>query len=150
MVMEKSVSLDEIEEQLRNRPLYRKIWHAIKYPVLRWLDFPYHFKRVKWFIQRGSRGYADCDWWALSYNLTKVILPMLKQMREHSMSYPGYGQASTPEKWDALFDEMIEGFELAIRIDDYNFETPDQIKVDVKIFEKKMKVFIKWYFHLWD
>jgi len=94
---------------------------------------------------------------------------MLKQFKVNLHGYPGWGQASTPEKWDSLIDRMIEGFEAANRVaeDDYFKETnadiltrkPTREEVlvwveaserDQKIFKDSMRVFTKWFFGLWD
>lgn len=144
----KATTLEEFEERLQNRPLWKKVWNRARYTVRSWADFPYHIKRIKWFVQRGKRGYADCDWWCLHSYLIDIILPMLKQLRTKNMGYPGFGQASTPEKWEALLGEMIEGFEIAKKIDD--LDNIDEIDADQKLFRKKMVVFNRWFFHLWD
>ena len=147
------VSLKDFEARWRNTPRIKREWFAIKGKIRRMLDFPYHIKRIRWFVQRGRRGYADCDWWAMDFFLVGIILPMLKRMKADEIGYPGYGKASTPEKWDALLDEMIEGFTVAQKIIDGDYP-PEQflelLAQDKKVFEKKAKVFIKWFFHLWD
>jgi len=135
------------------------------------LNIPYNLKRLKWFYQRGKRGWADCDWWSMDYYLAGIIIPMLKELKANTISYPGVRDASTPEKWDALLDEMIEGFEAAQRVleDEYYKEvsgdsieairnaTPGEIRkwgelnlADQKLFYKNGKLFIKWFFDLWD
>lgn len=137
-------------------------WYKNLYGIFRWL---------KWCKQRAFRGYADCDLWGMDYYLVEVILPMLKDFKKNLHGYPGWGEASTSEKWDSLIDEMIEGFEAAKRVCDdeyYKEVSGDSIediynapreeieewnrlaKEDQKLFEKKMKVFTKWFFHLWD
>ena len=96
---------------------------------------------------------------------------MLKHLKDNTHGYPGYGEASTPEKWDARLQEMIDGFEAAKRVieDDYYKEVSgDSIeaisnasheeimewvrrsKADQKLFRRKMKLFTEWFFHLWD
>lgn len=149
----KCISLEDIEERWRNMPHIKKVWLGIKCWVYRALDFPYHIRRIRWFVQRGKRGYADCDWWNMDSYLVSIILPMLKRMKADEIGYPGHGKASTPEKWGTLLDEMIEGFTIAQKIADADYPPEQFIELlaqDKKVFEKKMKVFIKWFFHLWD
>ena len=143
-------TVEELKEGLRNTPRIKKVWWRVVDSTLSFFDFPYHIKRVRWFIQRGRRGYADCDWWEMDSYLTRIILPMLKRLRNESMGYPGYGQASTPEKWKSLLDEMIECFEIAQRIDGWDYDLYNDSLADIKLFEKKMKVFTRWFFALWD
>jgi len=160
------VNIDDLMDYSSN--LFEKIW----WPTRRFfLDIPYNIKKIKWFWQRGTRGWADCDCWDMGYYLAKIIVPMLKHLKKNKIGYPGYGKASTSEKWDALLNEMVEAFEAAKRVidDDYYKEvsgdsieaihnaTREEIikwgelsKADQKLFEKKVKIFIKWYFHLWD
>lgn len=136
----------------------------------------YLFKWVKWFFQRGSRGWADCDWWNMNSYLIKVTIPMLKKLKE-GHSYPYVEGAKDENEWCERLDEMIEAFEAAQRviedeytIDDVNwweaFSNPTpklkedvsiaiqksikMSKADQKIFEKKIKVFVKWFYQLWD
>ena len=128
-------------------------------------DMPY---KVKWFIQRGSRGWADCDWWNMDSYLVSIIIPMLKRFRADIHGYPC---GLTEKKWDSLLGEMIEGFEAAKRVidDEYYKEvsgdsveaiknaSKDEIKqwgamnmADQKLFAKKGRIFIKHFFGLWD
>jgi len=147
---------------------FEKVW----WPTRRFFkEIPYNIKKIKWFWQRGRRGWADCDCWSVDDYLVSVIVPMLKHLKENTHGYPGYGKASTSQKWEAVIQEMIEAFEAADRViaDEYYIEVSgDSIeaisnapreevlkwgelsKADVKLFEKKSKVFIKWFFHLWD
>lgn len=127
------------------------------------------FRWLKWCWQRAFRGWADCDWWSMDYYLVQTILPMLKALKENTISYPG--SCPTPERWDELLDEMIEGFEAAKRVceDEYYIEvsgdsieainnaTSDEVKqwgkmsvADQKLFKKKMKIFMEYFFNLWD
>jgi len=102
------------------------------------------YKKLKWFIQRGKRGYADCDWWDMADYLIWIIVPMLKELKKHQHGYPN--KASTPEKWDTILDQMIEGFEAGERI-----LTDDCPSVaDQEIFNNGMKLFSEWFFDLWD
>ena len=128
-------------------------------------DVPY---RIKWFIQRGLRGWADCDWWNMDSYLVGIIIPMLKRFRGDTHGYPC---GLTEKKWDSLLGEMIEGFEAAERVinDEYYKEvsgdsveaiknaSDEEIKqwsamniADQKLFSRKGKLFIKHFFGLWD
>jgi len=133
------------------------------------LEIPYNLKKIKWFYQRGRRGWADCDWWDMSGYLIGIILPMLKELREYQHGYPGTGDADTPEKWNVILDRMIFGFEAGKRVsnDDYFLETNADILIrkptsdevrswgeksmaDQQIFKEGTELFIKWYWALWD
>ena len=160
------ITLDDIVP--RKFTLFERIWHPVRRFVT---EIPYNLRRIKWFFQRGKRGWADCDTWGVDYHLAKIVPEMLRHLQENAHGYPGYGAASTPGKWYDLLEEMIEGWEAAKRIcdDEYVdkvqpnwFENGEKLtkktfdkchemqQEDQKLFEKKMKIFTKWFFHLWD
>uniref|UniRef100_A0A6H2A2Q0 Uncharacterized protein n=1 Tax=viral metagenome TaxID=1070528 RepID=A0A6H2A2Q0_9ZZZZ len=142
--------------------------------LIRWIrDLP---DNIKWFVQRGKRGWADCDVWGMDYYLVKVIHPMLRRLRKIAHGHPC--GLDTPGEWDKILDEMIEGFEAAKRVcdDDYldkvqpgwfdpkarlegNYKTIKKESIlecarlshaDQKLFEQRMELFTKWFFNLWD
>ena len=55
-------------------------------------------RKVKWFIQRGRRGYADCDVWDLGDYLMTMLPEALKQFRENMGGYP---PDMTFEEWES-------------------------------------------------
>ena len=71
--------LDERDRQLRatwgswvadHSYLYYRLIHTLQDPSCWWRVLNNHlwrdyYHRVKWFIQRGRRGWADCDVWGL-------------------------------------------------------------------------------------
>lgn len=130
--------------------------------------FKWKIKQIKFFYQRGKRGWSDYDVWDMDCYLISIILPMLKRLREKSNSFP---VNMTEKKWNLILSDMIEAFEAAERMknDDYYKEvsgdsleaiknaSKKEIRMwhklylkDLKIFEKKAKVFIKYFHHLWD
>ena len=150
------------------KPAYMRWFYS---PKTFWSNIEASIYWVKHCWQRAFRGWADCDWWNMAAYLVEIIVPMLKQLKEYQHGYPGQGQASTPEKWDAILDKMIDGFEAAKRVnnDEYYKEiTGDSLeliknapiseikewgeasKKDQKIFHDNMRLFNKWFFALWD
>ena len=106
---------------------------------------------VRFFFQRGFRGYADIDWWNLNDYLSEWIPGALRKIRD-GHGYPGRGEADTPEKWRKILNKMIKGFEA--------YKEKDNLRADknyLKRWEKLdkeqkegMREFIKWYDSLWD
>ena len=134
---------------LKNREL--SLFHNIYWAVRRFFrDIPYNIRKVKWFWQRGKRGYADCDVWSMGDYLADIIPSMLRQLKEINCGYPGN---LTEEKWDKLLDEMIIGFSAAKRVYDDEYDLGTMITdciADQKLFREKMKIFTKYFFNLWD
>jgi hypothetical protein len=85
------------------------------------------YREIKWFIQRGRRGWADCDTWSLDDYLTSWLPAALRYLKEHKHGVPSAvveaedcredGQVSdeglerAESRWNAIMDKMIEGFE---------------------------------------
>jgi hypothetical protein len=141
-----------------------------KYTIRKIRDYPQDtYYRIKYFIQRGKRGYADCDVWQADYHATSVMLGMLKDLRQHAHGHPVYDEVQTFEDWEKALDTMIEGFEAAKRVieDNYYLDTNADIltrdptgkevqgwriayEVDHEKFNQMMPLFTKYFFHLWD
>ncbi len=125
-----------------NRYLLTHPWRLVE-----WL-----YNETRWFAQRGWRGYSDVDLYdMMSYN-TAVVLPMLRWLRDNSHTFPGkINGVATYEEWQALIDQMIDGFEAArmIQEDDYVW-TPEHCEELQERFRRGAAVFVKHYFSLWD
>lgn len=65
-------------------------------------------KKIKFFYQRGKRGYSDQDVWSMDWWFFSVVIPMLKQLRDTKQGYPS--EFKTPEEWDRELDTMIHYF----------------------------------------
>jgi hypothetical protein len=154
---------DIIQEMLNFKP---KIWQKIWWPTRRFIkSLPEKPRDVKHWFQRASRGYDDTSYYGVDYHIVKIIIPILKDLRENCHGYPGYG-GMTIEKWEKILDRMILGWEAAKRVcdDEYYLKTgfPEKrfegdtkiwhkaMKKDIKRFEKMMPLFTKYFFNLWD
>lgn len=97
-------------------------------------EISYFPKRIKWFFQRGWRGYADCDTWDFHSYLCKVIPGGLKQLAEENVGCPRdlydcpeenknktvvdceackklRGECVACHKWTEILNEIASGFE---------------------------------------
>lgn len=114
------------------RRLWRNRWWLLREPI--------------WFIQRGARGWADCDWWNIDDYLAKVIVGMLTKMRNEGCSTPcmdpGTGDPVTEEEWRDILDQMIAGFAV-IKADDPGWGDDFRVRVALSLF-------VKWFPSLWD
>jgi len=86
-----------------------------------------YWKTVKYFCQRGYRGYADCDSWDADSYFEAVMLGVIKHLKENIHGYPcglidGVDDFDSPthdggfEKWKSILDEIIEGLEASIEL----------------------------------
>lgn len=98
-------------------------------------------RKLYWFLQRGWRGYADCDTWAFDYYLSKVITGGLKHFKK-------YYHGTDPS--EEVFNKIIEGFECAILLVD-----EPGLDHDERIFAEQIKnegfdLFKKYFNYFWD
>jgi hypothetical protein len=89
------------------------------------------YREIKWFIQRGRRGWADCDVWGLDDYLSRWLPDALRRLKKTKQGVPGSlfedadcipegtwqgnpseeGMKRASDRWDAIMDKMIAGFE---------------------------------------
>jgi hypothetical protein len=98
------------------------------------------YSEVKWFIQRGKRGWADRDVWSLDYYLNGWMPEALRHLKKTKHGTPMSMFPSEPEyikpcgnptdaaheiaiaRWDATMDKMIAAFEASRRMDEGLYE----------------------------
>ena len=114
------------------------------------------FLQIKWFFQRGFKGYCDKDIWSLRDWFIAIFPEMLREMAIDLHSSPAEINASdwqdilnrmaiSLERTDAEYwlDRIKEG-----KVDDFNFPNYGaEIKVYKDIF---MDMFSKYFFDLWN
>jgi len=170
-------TMDDIERLLRDRepwPWHRRTWHKL-YRVLETVR--YFPRRVKWFIQRGRRGWSDHDLWGFDNYLSQMIPDALRRLKvtKHGIPPecfdPGIdwyhplteAQKQTAQnRWNLILDQMIMGFDAWQRL--LNCDYDDEIPVselnrrdaeialmarDHAIFDEGMVLFAKHFGSLW-
>ena len=166
-----------------------------------WLNPKTYYYWLKYKIQRAQRGWADCDTWSLDNYLSKWLPGALRHLKKHKHGTPcsmyaeheletvqpdGFQWAGeeadkrASEKWDAIMDKMIEGFEAYNRVQDGLYEAelgpypidPDFLenlnkpmsleqrkrfdmsreleKRDMALFQQGSALFIEHFGSLWD
>lgn len=121
---------DDLEEMLAydkaQQKWYESVWDAIYYPCWRMFDKIRYFpKEIKWFIQRGYRGWSDQDAWDVHGHIANIMPQMLRQMKENSYGCPvamyedvnkyEYSedeQEVAAKKWNSILDTIIRAFEI--------------------------------------
>ena len=105
-------------------------------------------KRIKWFFQRGLRGYSDCDLWSLDYFIAETLSKGCKHLAETTHGYPC---DSSPEEWDKTLREISKEFEDYIKINDleegYNKLTREEYEAKL---DKMFNLLKKNFGSLWD
>jgi hypothetical protein len=110
--------------------LYSTLFDCLIHPIR---YFKYVYISLKFFIQRGARGYADCDIWDIGDYLSAIIPSMLKEQRSiqrgHICSQTSQKDVKIVDmdndhcsKCDQLYDQYIKGWEMIRDFDDYSHE----------------------------
>ena len=125
-------------------------------------------KEIKYFIQRGKRGYSDRDLWDFDSYLSEILPPALRKLSKQAYGCPGElwdKDAVNTEchKWAEILEEMAQGFEVATAIKNMQFFESvksgsgytreinrEKQKLLTEKFEKGMGLFAKYYLDLWD
>ena len=69
------------------------------------------YDEVKWFIQRGMRGYSERDIWGWYSHHAVMMVGVLQYLRKHKHGYP---IGLTPGKWSKKLSVMEQGFQAAV------------------------------------
>lgn len=134
---------EDLQEEMRTRvdPWYTSLYWFIRVRGKQTIDFPSTaYAETKWFIQRGRRGWADCDTWSLDDYLDGWMPAALRYLRDHKhgvpmSAFPNDAQyikadgnhtdeafAVAEARWDAILNEIIAGFEASRRAQDGLYE----------------------------
>ncbi len=103
------------------------------------------YDHIKWFIQRGYRGYADCDVWSLDYYLSDWMPKALRYLEKNKRGHP---IGMTMRGWQTRLRIMREGFEAAKALDDLS--TKEQYQQLKRKLDRGLKLFAEHYLSLWD
>ena len=152
----------------------QSLYYAIRRFFIRIIDF---FKYdIKYFIQRGKRGWSDRDTWGFHYYLAKVIYEGLIHLKKYKHGYPitilpkkvkdpnkDIDYKANEKVWDKIMDKMICSFKLAKEIGEgerefylpkMSKEFKKKYKCLAKIEDRKIKegfrLFTEHFFDLWD
>ena len=119
MTMYERITVTELDEDdivltLFDGPqtLFSRIYLPI-YRLFRWhLNPMILVRKIKWFIQRGRRGYADCDVWRLSDYLCVVMRDSIRQLVEQAHGWPvNEVLFATFEDWQKTLERVADGLD---------------------------------------
>ena len=100
------------------------------------------FLNIKWFIQRGKRGFADCDTWDFDIYLARIIKEGVSQLKEEKYGFPCDLEE---DEWNKILDNIIYTFTEEENILDKNpYNNYDEQK------ENGWKLFKEYFHNLWS
>ena len=158
------MNLDELKKEIEERDAWKKA-HPIK---AFFKDLPWKFyrawsnhismypKEIKWFIQRGKRGYADCDVWSIDWYLDSWLPEAIRDLKG-GMGFPSdlYDNKKEDDecwKWQVIFEDIAKGFEASRKIKNHDFDlnSKTEYKELERVMKKGLNLFVKYYGNLWD
>jgi len=112
---------------------------------------------IKWFIQRGRRGYSDRDLWNLDSTIKLFLRNTIRDFQKLGNSYPS--DFKSYEDWQKVLKEMENLFTEATK--DVGFITDEKGAWDQKLYAKQsgrkkemqnkaFDLLKKWCDGLWD
>lgn len=139
----------EAEEYLsRPKTAVESVWIFLRY---RMLGISEEWRRsARYGLQRMFRGYDDSMAYGYVHTMSEISVKALRKMLAYGNSYPGYDGADTFEKWQSIVEQIIDGFQAVIEMDDYSFTDKAKREEAEKRFANGMALYAKWYLHLWD
>jgi len=124
---------------------------------------------VKWFYQRGSRGWSDRSAWSIDTWLVDNLIPMLERLKNNKHGTPASmfrkkdgvdkdGNSTdeahrlAEQRWDNVLNEIIYGLKCAKKIEDsdYDYEDKELSKQLTKSSRRSFELIGKHLFSLWD
>ena len=133
------------------------------------LRLPSVFKEIKWFIQRGKRGFSDQDCWDVNSYLCDIIPPMVRNIKKNHSGCPDilYDKKKKNNecwKWEEILEEIAQGFEAARSIENMEYfqfkknkdgnytHWIDKKKQEnlTKKFDRGISLFVEHFWGLWD
>lgn len=132
-----------------------------------WQQYSGLFKNLKWYWQRATRGYADCDVWSLDGYLSEIIPPVIRKLKTGcgcpSELYDKEKVNDECWKWKKILEEIAQGFEAYRGLNEMKYyvnkktEKGYEHSVDVEKqknfqekFDRGIELFVKYYTNLWD
>lgn len=139
-------------------PFGWKNWYG--YSTEPWTYFYDLWLQLKWFFQRGSRGYADNSVWSIDWYLCSWMGRALRELAENVhgtpildtgrvVTDPNDCDTFTMEEWKATILYIADTFDLGRKIQDYDIPV-EQMPAAMKRFNQGMAMFTEYFFNLWD
>ena len=134
------------------------LYGVLHHPIKAFIIYPY--LDVKWFIQRGRRGYSDCDSWNLGSYLSKWMPEAVRSLKDgHGVPAQLVDKDEPTDEdmaryritWNDILEQIALGFE-AQRILEDEMIMPTDPRYDELETQRKfgMHLFGKWQQSLWD
>ena len=100
------------------------------------------YRQIKWFIQRGKRGYSDQDLWNADSHIARTVLAFIE------MNRMGYPMGLTEKRWAKILEEI------KWLMQEVDSSTPDYELMKTEAYQTRYKkanaLFAKYWHNMWD
>lgn len=100
------------------------------------------YRNIKWFIQRGRRGYSDNDIWGFDYYLSEIICNGMKELKNQVHGVPGELAEKFRDKNDPdSIDDAMEEWKRILGEISWTFETSSKIQNNdlIPVFDERKR-----------
>ena len=145
------------------------LWEKIYYPCYRFINRfnpKDRYRDVKYFIQRGKRGYDDTTWWNVNNHLYLILPPLLRKLAKDGWGVPSSLDIietntqfnARAKEWKQQLNKAADDIEACYKHEQKDF--PRTKKARDKYFKdgldsakqtkEGMKFVAEHFFDLWD
>lgn len=111
------------------------------------------YRKIKYFIQRGQRGYSDSDLWDAHSHISVLIARMMEDL---SKKHSGHPMGLTNKKWEKILKDIAGGFMASEELSDLTNMLSNRKREEArrkrlnKKFDKAIDLFREYFLNLWD
>ena len=110
------------------------------------------YKKIKWFIQRGRRGWSDYDLMDLNCYVAEMMVTALARLKINTGGFPGnlaeLGTEKGHRAWLDILSKMIAGFEAYLKLQNMDYAEEERSSLESEYFEG-LNLFRKYFNDLW-
>ena len=110
------------------------------------------YKKIKWFIQRGRRGWSDYDLLDLNCYVAEMMVSALAEMKKKTIGFPGdlskMGTEAGFQEWLKILGKMIDGFDAYLKIQDMS-HGEGKFEETRAVYVEGLNLFRKYFNDLW-
>ncbi len=127
-------------------------WNWRHYATHPWLIVKDLWMDLKAFYQRGTRGYADLDVWAIDDYVAQWMPKALTRLKDNKIGYPmALDKYPDPvAMWEYYLSRMIVGFEAHQQRSSMEYKDLAEAMVLQRKQDEGLKLFAEFYDSLWD
>lgn len=138
--MEMKKSRDLAKEWAEAHP-YLANCQDFYYMIMRWLRVPMEmYSEVKWFIQRGIRGYSDRDVWNFDSYMNEIMSKAIKHLVDNAHGCPPQILEISEESHDSDLEKSMKMWHRILNEIVWLFETNKKIENDNLIYVPEEKI----------